>query len=36
MSADFHPAAKCLLLTEWGYGPAPAEILQAHRAWSHR
>jgi thioredoxin reductase (NADPH) len=26
---QFHPAAKCLLLTEWGYGPAPEAILQA-------
>ena len=26
---DYHPAAKCLLLTEWGYGPAPDAILQA-------
>jgi thioredoxin reductase (NADPH) len=25
----FHPAAKCLLLTDWGYGPAPDAILQA-------
>ena len=25
----FHPAAKCLLVTDWGYGPAAAEILQA-------
>ncbi len=26
---EAHPAAKCLLLTEWGYGPAPDSILQA-------
>ncbi len=26
---QLHPAAKCLLLTEWGYGPAPEAILQA-------
>jgi thioredoxin reductase (NADPH) len=26
---QFHPAAKCLLLTEWGYGPAPEAILRA-------
>ena len=26
---QFHPAAKCLLLTGWGYGPAPDAILQA-------
>jgi thioredoxin reductase (NADPH) len=26
---QFHPAAKCLLLTEWGYGPASEAILQA-------
>ena len=26
---DYHPAAKCLLLIERGYGPAPDEILQA-------
>jgi thioredoxin reductase (NADPH) len=26
---QLHPAAKCLLLTEWGYGPAPDAILQA-------
>ncbi len=26
---DYHPAAKCLLLIEWGYGPAPQAILQA-------
>ncbi len=26
---EYHPAAKCLLLTEWGYGPAPQAILQA-------
>lgn len=26
---QFHPAAKRLLLTDWGYGPAPDEILQA-------
>ena len=26
---QFHPAAKCLLLTDWGYGPAPDAILRA-------
>ncbi len=26
---DYHPAAKCLLLIDWGYGPAPQAILQA-------
>jgi thioredoxin reductase (NADPH) len=26
---QFHPAAKCLLLTGWQYGPASEEILQA-------
>jgi thioredoxin reductase (NADPH) len=26
---EYHPAAKCLLLTDWGYGPAAETILQA-------
>ena len=26
---QIHPAAKCLLLTDWGYGPAPEAILRA-------
>jgi thioredoxin reductase (NADPH) len=26
---ELHPAAKCLLLTEWDYGPPPQAILQA-------
>ena len=33
---DFHPAAKCLLLIDWRYGPPPERDPAGHRAWPHR